>query len=238
MLLVKNTFYIVLYALLALFLYDIVAEATINGSPITGIGPVSLATGLDYVIPFVSAFTILYVFVFYPFVIYSLGYFAYVKPEKMDKVFLSILIVYIVAYLNYLLFPVKMIRPDPDTLPSDFLSNVMKKYYQEDLPVNCFPSLHAANSTLFAYWLSREKPNLKWLFWGIAIGVMISTLFVRQHVIADEIYGFLLAYLVSWYIDKKIQEKEAVREYWLARIIFTLILATIVTSFIILSYLP
>lgn len=235
---VKNTFYIIGYAVLALFLYDIIAEITLEGSPITGLGPITLATPLDAIIPFLSAFTVFYVFIFYPFVIYSLGYLMYIRPEKADKVFLSILIVYIVAFLNYLLLPVKMIRPDPDKLPSDFLSRVMAKYYKEDLPVNCFPSLHAANSTLFAYWMSKAKPRFKILFWAIAISVIISTLFVRQHVMADEVYGFLLAYLVSWLIDRGFPDGKPVKEYWLPRAIFTLVLATAVAIFIILGYLP
>ena len=235
---IKGIIYAIIYAFLALYLYDAVAEATLNGSPITGIGPITLATPIDNAIPFVSGFAILYVFIFYPFVTFSLGYFLFIRTEKTDKTFLSLVIVYIIAYLTYLLMPVKMIRPDPDVLPKDYLSRVMAKYYEEDLPVNCFPSLHAANSTLFAYWDSRAKPRLKWLFWIIAIGVIISTLFVRQHVIADEIYGFLLAYLASWFIDKKFRDGEEVTEYKWFRIIFTIILASLVTIFTIIGYLP
>jgi len=130
-----------------------------------------------------------------------------------------------------------MDRPDLSGR-TDFLSRVMNKYYEDDLPVNCFPSLHAANSTLSAYFLSREKPKYAFLFWLIAVLVMVSTLFVRQHVIADEIAGFLVAFFASYISEKLISVGPEVKEYFKARVIFTVVLASLITVVMLLAYIP
>jgi len=158
----KSSLFVVAYAVIALVVYDIVAEIHIQP-------PRTLFTSIDHAIPFISAFVVPYVFIFYPFIIFTLGYFAFVEPQKINQYFTAILIVYATSYLTYIVFPVMMIRPSPEELPTDFLSNVMAKYYSLDPPLNCFPSLHAANSTLAAYFLSREKPKHKWTFWGNSI---------------------------------------------------------------------
>ena len=228
---IKNSLFIVIYAIVATTLYDLVAEITLNrASPV-------FYTPLDYMIPFEPLFVIIYVFIFYPFVLFTIGYFAYVRPEKFDRVFVALMIVYAISYLTYLIYPVRMDRPDLSGR-TDFLSRVMNKYYEDDLPVNCFPSLHAANSTLSAYFLSREKPKYAFLFWLIAVLVMVSTLFVRQHVIADEIAGFLVAFFASYISEKLISVGPEVKEYFKARVIFTVVLASLITVVMLLAYIP
>ena len=227
----KSSLFVVAYAVIALVVYDIVAEIHIQP-------PRTLFTSIDHAIPFISAFVVSYVFIFYPFIIFTLGYFAFVEPQKINQYFTAILIVYATSYLTYIVFPVMMIRPSPEELPTDFLSKVMAKYYSLDPPLNCFPSLHAANSTLAAYFLSREKPKHKWAFWGIAFLIILSTLFVRQHVIADEISGFVVAYFASWISEKKIKEEKIPDAFLKGRKIFTAILASLLSIYIISLYTP
>ena len=238
--LIKSVVYLVLYFIITQPMYLVVSEIHIRP-------PTTLFTPIDYMIPFVSFFAIFYVFLFYPVVLFTMGYFAFINPERFDKVFLSILIVYIVAYTNYIIFPVMMIRPDPASLPPDFLSQVMAYYYVKDPPLNCFPSLHAATSTYVAYWLSREKPKYKVAFWLFAFLVMLSTLFVRQHVIVDEIYGFLLAYIACWFADYKaenlpilsyVKEKTIPKDFMNIRLAVMVFLASLISALIIYSYIP
>jgi membrane-associated phospholipid phosphatase len=81
----------------------------------------------------------------------------------------------------------------------------MYAYYVSDTSFNCFPSLHAAVSAASAYtWYryARLKPNMPRSVLAaaaiiIALAVVLSTLFVRQHYIADELAGVLLAVLVA-----------------------------------------
>ncbi len=230
-LMVKNTILLVIYYFIAMVLYDIIAEATLPRASSV------FYTPIDLMISFNPYFVIFYVFIFYPFVLYTVGYFTYIKPEKANRFYFAAILIYAISYLTYLIYPVKMNRPDLSGA-KDFLSRVMYNYYQSDLPVNCFPSLHAANSTLAAYFLSKENRKLSILFWFIAIGVMVATLFVRQHVIADEISGFLVAIFASILSEKIIAIKEEVKEYFTARVVFTLILATLFSIITILSYLP
>ena len=227
----KSIIYIIIYALLAVPGYELVSKIHLQE-------PITLFSPIDYQIPFISAFAIIYVFIFYPFIIYTIGYFAFIKPEKADRFFASLFLVYTISFITYIIMPVKMIRPDPASLPSDFLSQVMANYYLSDPPLNCFPSLHAANSTLAAYYLSREKSKYKWLFWSIAGGVILSTLFVRQHVIADEIAGFLVAYFASFISEKYIPEKEMSIGYLKVRHIVTIILVILISFGMVYSYIP
>ena len=236
--LIKNIILVIIYFIVTKPMYNFIAEIHIRE-------PTTLFTPLDYMIPFSSFFVIFYVFTFYPLIIFTIAYFAFIKPAKFNKFFLSSMLVYIVAYTTYVIFPVAMIRPS--NLPNDFLSQVMRIVYKSDTPLNCFPSLHAANSTLTAYWLSRERARYKWLFWLIAILIIISTLFVRQHVIVDEIYGFVLAYIAAIFIDfkgEKIRFLRFAREekvpdiHMKARTISGLSIATLFTILLIIPYIP
>jgi len=228
---VKNTIFIIIYGIVATLGYSTVAEIHIQE-------PRTLFTPLDHAIPFVSAFVIPYVFIFYPFLMFTMGYFAYISSRKFNQFFAATMLVYVISFTTYIVFPVMMIRPSPSEMPTDFLSLVMQKYYASDPPLNCFPSLHAASSTLVAYFLSREKPKYKWVFWSIAFLIILSTLFVRQHVIVDEIAGFAVAYFASWFAEQKIKEENITDAYMNVRIAVTLVAATIISAGLILPYLP
>ena len=226
---VRNTFFIIVYAILAMPMYDFINSIYEHGY--------SLATPLDNAIPPVWEFAIIYVFIFYPFVLYTIAYFAYIKPQRSLRFFSSLFLIYLVSFIVYIVFPVEMMRPSISTNSPNFFERVMAKYYESDRPLNCFPSLHAANSSIAAYHLSAEYPKYKYIFWGIAVLVMLSTLFVRQHVIADEIAGFLLAYFAGWLSDKYVPKEEPEDKYWMPRLLLALILATLVSIFLLSSYI-
>jgi len=228
---IKNSLLIVAYAVVALPLYHLVAEIHIRE-------PTTLFTPIDYMIPFVSFFAIFYVFIYYPFFLFSIGLFSYIRKEKADKFFTALFSIYIVSYITYIIFPVMMIRPAPEELPKDFLSQVMAKYYEQDPPLNCFPSLHAATSTLSAYFYYQENKKIGIVAWVITFLIILSTLFVRQHVIADEIAGFLVAFIFGHLSNKFIREGEREEKIPLWRITFTIVLWLIITMYLISQYIP
>ena len=89
--------------------------------------------------------------------------------------------------------------------------------FANDTSFNCFPSLYAAVSTIcFFAWFryAKTKPSkitkaTSIAALVIAAGVILSTLFIKQHYIADEIAGVVLALFVGKLVfDKfwKIQE--------------------------------
>lgn len=78
----------------------------------------------------------------------------------------------------------------------------MYAHFASDPSFDCFPSLHAAVVVICFYaWYRYARLRPTRLTRGIAIGmlvvaigVIISTLFVKQHYIADEVAGIILAW--------------------------------------------
>ena len=161
--------------------------------------------GLDAAIPFVPEMVIFYVYLFYPMVILTMLYFAFVEYKKGYALGWSLVIINAIAVLIYIVFPVSTYwwRQDLLTNPlvGNFWADQVYSVYAEDTSFNCFPSLHAAVSTICFYtWFqySKIKPSsvtkgVMIAAFVIAAGVMLSTLFVKQHYIADEVAGIVLA---------------------------------------------
>ena len=90
----------------------------------------------------------------------------------------------------------------------NMLARAMYDTYARDPSFNCFPSLHAAVATICWYaWqrYARQRPGpvvraIAILMLAVGIGVVLSTLFVKQHYIADEIAGVLLALGVGRFV--------------------------------------
>lgn len=220
---IKNTLLILLFFLVSL-LYSYVSEIHITE-------PHTLFTSIDWAIPLNPPSVIVYLFLFYGFLFFAVLYYATLQRAYFNQLILSLIVIQLVAYVVYFLYPVMMIRPywaptsifdwvfwyyvNPQYIYSWLLFNSIQlnsgpfnwmlwNIYSHDTPLNCFPSLHAATSTLVAYGFWQEKRKYGWISWPIAVSVMISTLLVRQHVILDEISGALLALVVGYIFYKKI----------------------------------
>jgi membrane-associated phospholipid phosphatase len=173
--------------------------------------------GDDY-IPFIPQMVIFYVYLFYPMGIISMMYFAFIESEKGYAFAWSLVIINLIAGVIYFFFPVstyvwrEQILANASQYQGNFFAQVVFNIYNTDTSFNCFPSLHAAVSTITFYaWYRyyKLKPNLKKLTIAIvtliiATGVILSTLFVKQHYILDEIAGTLLAYLVGRFIFNRL----------------------------------
>ena len=66
-----------------------------------------------------------------------------------------------------------------------------------DKPYNHFPSLHVAFSWLAVH-ASQVSRRTRVGLAVLAVGISVSTLFVKQHYIADVLYGFGLAWTAWW----------------------------------------
>ena len=160
--------------------------------------PVTLATPLDLSIPLVPAAIIIYWYVFYSFIFFSYFYFAFVHREYRNALVLAYVLVNVVAYVIYLLFPV--LGPDRLVSGTDFFSLQIQSLYANDVQVNCLPSLHGSTSLLAAYALWRAKKEYGYISWPIAIAIIISTLFVRQHWIVDQIAAAIVTLPISYFV--------------------------------------
>jgi len=165
-----------------------------------------LNTALDNRIPFDPRWAIIYLYVFYPLSAATMAYFAFVEYRDGYALGLALVLINLTADLVYIVFPVTTdiyraaLLAHP--LTGNHLASVMYGYFKSDPSFNCFPSLHASVAVICFYaWyrLARRKHSraLAIVAAGmglVALGVMVSTLFVKQHYIADEIAELLLAW--------------------------------------------
>lgn len=108
------------------------------------------------------------------------------------------LTVMLFAYVCFLSYPT--VAPRPGTVQGDgFAAWSLRLLYDMDPPYNCFPSLHVAYSFVAALACSRvhRGVGVAATIWAALIGV--STLYTKQHYVADVIVGALsgcVAYVV------------------------------------------
>jgi len=88
----------------------------------------------------------------------------------------------------------------------DILSQFVRKMYSHDKPMNCFPSIHVYTTVLFTYFIlitNRLKKYQIAMMVTWAVSIVLSTLFVKQHVILDVVGACALVYacvgLVNWF---------------------------------------
>lgn len=112
-----------------------------------------------------------------------------------------------VCFLCFVFFPTSMVRPEIEgTTIFDWL---LRLTYSCDTADNLFPSIHCFVSWLCWIGVRGKKEIPKWyqmVSLLMAVSVCISTLTVKQHVIADVPAGIALAEL-SYFLSGKIVEK-------------------------------
>lgn len=151
----------------------------------------SLETFIDALIPFSPIwqwfYFAIYYFLFLPgLLIRDFGVF--------KRTVAAFVCVQVVAYVCFLAFPVRMCRPvDPFPLDTFWAWGVALNYAL-DPPFNCFPSLHLANAFLAAFVARRLDRAVGGVALVIAVLIGLSTLFTKQHFLADVFGGTALAY--------------------------------------------
>lgn len=99
----------------------------------------------------------------------------------------------LISYVIYLLFQTTV--PRPILLGSDFLTRLVGFIYSYDNPFNCFPSLHVLTSYLLIKGIRESKPKIAVdtvIIIGIATVIILSTQFIKQHVVLDVVFAVLL----------------------------------------------
>ncbi|HET6451496.1 MAG TPA: phosphatase PAP2 family protein [Spirochaetia bacterium] len=188
---------VVFYLLLNTVVYDWTGSLYAHGF--------HLATALDSAIPFVPEWAIFYLYLFYPVSALTMAWFSLVEYRRGYPLAVSLVVINLVADAVYLVFPVTTDLWRAQILSHPMTGNVfaraMYDTFASDPSFNCFPSLHAAVATICFYawyrWArQRPLPVIRGISVGmlaVGVGVVLSTLFVKQHYIADEIAGILLA---------------------------------------------
>ncbi|MBP1996343.1 phosphatase PAP2 family protein [Paenibacillus eucommiae] len=145
----------------------------------------NLATPLDTIIPFAPAFIIPYL-MWYPFIFGMLIVIFFRNRSSYYRVLLTLNLGLIVCYVIYYYFQTTVTRP-PIT-DQGLLHSLVNLVYQTDGPYNCFPSIHVLTSYLIVKG-TANAPNLskaaRWFIVLISWSIIVSTVFVKQHVWLD-----------------------------------------------------
>lgn len=156
----------------------------------------SLVTAFDQATPFIKYFALPYsVWIFY---IYAcLVYFFKKDVNVYFKGLATYTVCALTCYVIYAVFQTTV--PRPAILGDDPFSMLMRFIYNRDQPYNCFPSIHVFSSYMVMrlVWTSsfRNKWNVT-LITGMSSLIILSTLFIKQHVILDALAGILLVEFV------------------------------------------
>ncbi|GIP31212.1 phosphatase PAP2 family protein [Paenibacillus sp. J2TS4] len=161
----------------------------------SGRGASQLAIGLDDWIPFWKIFILPYI-AWYAFIIFVLVLLCAKDRRTYYETLFSFHIGLIVCYVIYFFYQTTV--PRPELLGNDPLTALVRFIYWSDQPFNCFPSIHVLTSYLAMRGLLASSIR----GWGlrsftiiISTLIILSTLFVKQHVVLDAIAAILLGEL-------------------------------------------
>ena len=152
----------------------------------------------------------------------SLYVFALVLPllvvrdwPLVQRAMKAYLLVMLLSYLGFLLYPTAAPRTDEVTGPG-FAAWTLQIAYSLDPPYNCFPSLHVAYSFVSALTCYRVHRGLgvAAAVWASLIGV--STLYTKQHYVVDVVVG-TAAGLAAYFLFLRSYPRAAVAESHRAR---------------------
>lgn len=179
-------------ALLAMVLLNIL---TYFGSRLftSGLYHYSMETSLDRVIPYVKEFIIIYIPVAY--LQWIIGFYM-ISRDTRENCFTLVgaeMIGKLLCLICFLFLPATMVRAEISG--TDFLNRCVRYLYEIDPADNLFPSIHCLESWVIFRSTFYLKSLPKWVKpFQLIISLLIfaSTLFVKQHVIADVIGGVIV----------------------------------------------
>lgn len=158
-----------------------------------------MTTALDYRLPLIKEFILAYL-MWFPYVLTVFIFCGLRSRKEFIKLCAIVYSGMSLAYLFYLVFP-SYIDIRENVIGSDIFSKLLRWLYSIDTPTNVFPSLHVY-ITLVAHQcvvrISRKRKEQGFIFVSFAVSVLIiiSTVFIKQHSVADVFSGFLFAMLM------------------------------------------
>lgn len=165
-------------------------------------GVYNLVTDMDKAIPFMSIFVIPYI-LWYAFIILTFLYLCIKDREMYYKTLISYDIGMVVCFIIYFMFQTTV--PRPEVAGSDIFSRIVMLIYKYDQPFNCFPSIHVLSCYLMIKAINESKAgNLinKILVFCVASAIILSTLFIKQHVILDAFSAMFISGIVFNFVKK------------------------------------
>ena len=177
---------------------------------------------LDDFIPFNELFVIPY-FLWFFYIFITVTYFFFTSKQEFFKCCAYLFIGMTICLIIYTIWPNgHILRADIDALGRDnVLTRIVARLYKVDTPTNVFPSIHVFNSigALIAIYKNERLYNIVWLKWSsliLTILICLSTVFLKQHSVAD-IFGalvlntfmYFIIYVPAWGKEEKAAKQAA-----------------------------
>lgn len=142
-----------------------------------------------------------------PFIYATLVLFLLFRTRMFQSAALSMITAWFVSFAFYYFLQSYMERPA--LVGNDPFIQMIREVYAGDNAYNCFPSLHTSLSTILGiHWLRVDKrigtPIAIW----VAL-IVLSTMFVKQHYIADVVSGLILAFGASTLFLNRLVQKHS-----------------------------
>ncbi|MFH1364491.1 MAG: phosphatase PAP2 family protein [Candidatus Aenigmatarchaeota archaeon] len=157
------------------------------------------ALPLDAMIPYISYFVIPYI-LYFPYILLPF-LLLWKRPKDYKQLALTYILILIISEVVYLTFQTAVVRPDIQ--PVNIFDQVVLMIYGADDPLNALPSLHTSLSIAAALFVWRFSKKLGIPAVILTILIILSTLFIRQHVILDVVAGTLLAFAAYYAIRRR-----------------------------------
>ena len=169
---------------------------------------------LDDYIPFVEYFIVPYL-LWFAFVAVAAGYFFFT-----DKTGFYRLSAFLIVGMTFFLFLCTVFPNGLNLRPATFARDnifveLVKHVYATDTPTNVLPSIHVFNSlgVCIAIWHSEALKKHRKIQYGaylLAVLIILSTVFLKQHSVTDVIAAFALACVIYPFVYAT-QEKKATK---------------------------
>ena len=125
------------------------------------------------------------------------------EPRVMRRYLLGNLLLVSLSAIAWVTLPVRLDRPPFAADVPGFGAWLLHAVYRFDPTTNCFPSAHCSVAVYVAIALSGAPRAI--FIWGIltATAICVSTIFTKQHYLADVAMGIILAALAAYAITRR-----------------------------------
>lgn len=162
----------------------------------------NIALSVDYALPFVSSFIVIYVLSYLQWV----GGYALIACQSREvcyRVISSEIIAKILCFVIFVAMPTSLTRPE--IKESGIFASLTQIIYDLDTPTNLFPSVHCLESWILFRTAHEITAHKKWLVpvWFVfALLVFASVVLVKQHLILD-IPAAIIVGEIGLFVGKK-----------------------------------
>ncbi|MBW2975237.1 phosphatase PAP2 family protein [Candidatus Woesearchaeota archaeon] len=160
----------------------------------------TLQLGFERDIPFIPFFVVFYVMAY---LVVVMPYFVVRDIRDYRRAVAAYLFIILISSAVYILYPVKAARPEISG--HGIFLDIIALVYLVAKPYNLFPSLHVSLSAISSMVCLKHNKAIGYSLILLVFLISLSTLFVKQHYLADIISAAVLAF-ISYYmfLSKKI----------------------------------